>query len=88
MISEVFKFEIVHRGVKIVAAKMIALDNAPSSSSATEDSSSSEGEIYELYYSTSTSASDLNALHPICTINTYVHSFPRNSYGLNASCLV
>ena len=48
-IGEVFKFEIVHRSVKIVASKMISLDNASSSSSATVGSSSSEDEIFELY---------------------------------------
>ena len=40
---------IFHRGVKLVAAKMIGLDDVPSTSSDSVASSSCEEDIHELY---------------------------------------
>ena len=39
----------INRGVKLVAAKMVALDDVPSSSSDAVGSASSQDEIFELY---------------------------------------
>ena len=52
----------IYSGVKIVAAKMVALDDVASSSSDAVGSGSSEDEIHELYDWTNNASSPINTL--------------------------